>query len=76
LWSHRLPIITVLAVAFAIGSGLAGLWISGRWNVAAGASISLTATAVLLVSWLCVRLRALPARLPAAVAGRADVVRT
>ncbi|MEU8238877.1 metal ABC transporter permease [Actinoplanes missouriensis] len=52
LWSDRLPVITALAVVFAIGSGLIGLYASARWNVAAGASISLTATAVLAVSWL------------------------
>jgi ABC-type Mn2+/Zn2+ transport system permease subunit len=58
LWSDRVPVITALSVAFAVGSGLFGLWLSSRWNVAAGASISLTATAVLAVSWLGVRLRA------------------
>ncbi|MBM2614846.1 metal ABC transporter permease [Actinoplanes sp. LDG1-06] len=59
LWSDRLPLITALAVVFGVGSGLAGLWMSGQWNVAAGAAISLTATGVLLVSWLCTRLRTL-----------------
>ncbi|MFF0380728.1 metal ABC transporter permease [Actinoplanes missouriensis] len=52
LWSDRLPVITALAVVFAIGSGMIGLYASARWNVAAGASISLTATALLAVSWL------------------------
>ena len=52
LWSDRMPVVTALAVTFAVGSGLAGLWISSRWDVAAGASIALTATAVLAVSWL------------------------
>ena len=56
LWSQRLPVITVLAVVFAVGSGLAGLYASSRWNVAAGAAISLAATAVLFVSWVLVRL--------------------
>jgi ABC-type Mn2+/Zn2+ transport system permease subunit len=61
LWSDRLPVITALAVVFAVTSGLAGLWISARCNVAAGASISLVATAVLAVSGL----RPLPARITA-----------
>ena len=62
LWSDRLAVITGLAVVFAVASGLAGLYASGRWNVAAGASISLTATGVLLVSWVAVRLRGLASR--------------
>ncbi|MDY7085045.1 MAG: metal ABC transporter permease [Actinomycetota bacterium] len=66
MWSDRLPVITVLAVFFAVGSGLLGLWISTRWNVATGASISLTATAVLALSWLPARLRALRHRLTVA----------
>jgi ABC-type Mn2+/Zn2+ transport system permease subunit len=66
LWSDRMPVITTLAVVFAVGSGLAGLWISARWNVAAGASISLVATAVLAVSGL----RLLPARIATAPANR------
>lgn len=57
LWSERLPAITALAVLFGVGSGLAGLWVSARWDVAAGASISLTATAVLFVSWAGTRYR-------------------
>jgi ABC-type Mn2+/Zn2+ transport system permease subunit len=57
LWSGRLGPMTALSVVFAVVSGLAGLWISSRWNVAAGASISLTATAVLVVSWTMVRVR-------------------
>jgi ABC-type Mn2+/Zn2+ transport system permease subunit len=74
LWSDRLPVITAVAVMFAVASGLAGLWISSRWNVAAGASISLTATAVLGVSWPLARLRAIPARIAAATAGRTRMV--
>jgi ABC-type Mn2+/Zn2+ transport system permease subunit len=54
LWSDRLPVATAVAIALAIGSGLAGLYASSRWNVAAGASISLAATALLGVSW-CLR---------------------
>lgn len=51
LWSDRLAVATVLAVVFGVVSGLAGLYASSRWNVAAGASISLAATAVLVASW-------------------------
>lgn len=72
LWSDRSAVITALAVAFAVGSGLIGLWISHRWNLAAGASISLTATAVLLISWLPARLRAVRRRLPVVAAGRTE----
>ena len=56
LWSDRLPVMTGLAVLFAVGSGLTGLYVSSRWDLAAGASISLTATGVLLVSWVALRL--------------------
>jgi ABC-type Mn2+/Zn2+ transport system permease subunit len=57
LWSARLPVITALAVVFAVAAGLAGLYASNRWNVAAGASIALSATAILLVSSLAARVR-------------------
>jgi ABC-type Mn2+/Zn2+ transport system permease subunit len=57
LWSTRLPVITGLAVIFGVTSGLAGLYASSRWNVAAGASIALTATAILAVSSMLSRLR-------------------
>jgi ABC-type Mn2+/Zn2+ transport system permease subunit len=57
LWSDRLPVATALATVFAIGSGLVGLYVSSRWNVAAGASISLAATAVLMLSWALQRTR-------------------
>ncbi|MCY1145481.1 metal ABC transporter permease [Actinoplanes sp. Pm04-4] len=66
LWTDRLWPMTALSVALAVGSGLAGLWVSSRWNVAAGASISLVATALLACSWLAARIRLLPARLAAA----------
>jgi ABC-type Mn2+/Zn2+ transport system permease subunit len=49
-WSARLPVITALTVVFAIASGLGGLYASNLWNVAAGASISLTAATILLIS--------------------------
>jgi ABC-type Mn2+/Zn2+ transport system permease subunit len=63
MWSHRLPAITALAMAFGVLSGLGGLYVSSRWNLAAGASITLVATASLLLSSLLVRIpgRAVPA---------------
>jgi ABC-type Mn2+/Zn2+ transport system permease subunit len=57
MWSGRLPTITALAMAFGVLSGLGGLYVSGRWNLAAGASITLVATATLLLSSLLVRMR-------------------
>ncbi|MBB2948306.1 ABC-type Mn2+/Zn2+ transport system permease subunit [Actinoplanes lutulentus] len=51
LWTDRLPLLTTLAMLLAVASGLAGLAVSAQWNVAAGASISLSATLALLVSW-------------------------
>lgn len=71
LWSDRLAVVNAVAVLLAVGSGLAGLWISGRWDVAAGASISLTATALLGLSFSArwARRRFRPAA-PAAASGR------
>ncbi|BCY08566.1 metal ABC transporter permease [Actinoplanes sp. L3-i22] len=51
MWSDRMTVISAVAVLLAVTSGLLGLYASTRWNVAAGAAISLTATGVLLVSW-------------------------
>ena len=50
LWSARLAVATALAVVFAVAGGLGGLYFSYRWDVAAGASIALTATGILVVS--------------------------
>ncbi|WP_328467780.1 metal ABC transporter permease [Actinoplanes sp. NBC_00393] len=50
LWSTRVSVITGLAVVFAVTSGLAGLFASARWDLAAGASIALAATGTLVVS--------------------------
>jgi ABC-type Mn2+/Zn2+ transport system permease subunit len=61
LWSDRLAVITGLAVVLGAGSGLAGLYASSRWNLAAGAAIILAATAVLLLSFLLTRLKRVPA---------------
>ncbi len=49
-WSDRRPVITLLAVVFAVGGGLFGLYASSRWNVAAGAAIALTVTGILVLS--------------------------
>jgi ABC-type Mn2+/Zn2+ transport system permease subunit len=50
LWSDRLAVVTALAMLFGVVSGIAGLLLSDRYNVAAGAAITLTATAILLIS--------------------------
>jgi len=63
LWSTRLSVITALAVTFGIISGLGGLYASSRWNIAAGASITLTATAILALSTMLSR--SVKARVPA-----------
>jgi ABC-type Mn2+/Zn2+ transport system permease subunit len=66
LWSTRLSVVTALAVTFGILSGLGGLYASSRWNVAAGASITLTATALLAMSTVLSRLaRSHPRVVPA-----------
>ncbi|MET0496256.1 MAG: metal ABC transporter permease [Actinoplanes sp.] len=63
LWSGRPATVTGLAVLFGVISGLGGLAASSRWNVAAGAAVTLVATTILLVSALLVRVRGLvPAR--------------
>ena len=55
-WSTRLGVITGLAVTFGVISGLTGLYASSRWNIAAGASITLTATTILAASTVLSRL--------------------
>jgi ABC-type Mn2+/Zn2+ transport system permease subunit len=52
LWSNRLAVVTALAMLFGVASGIGGLLLSDRYNVAAGAAITLTATAILLMSSL------------------------
>jgi len=73
LLTDRLALLTPLSIAFGIGSGAAGLAVSTRWNVAAGAAITLSATAILLaaLAWNRARRpgRAAPAR-PASAAPR------
>ncbi len=56
LWTGRLAALTPLAMAFGMLSGVAGLAVSSRWNVAAGAAITLAATALLLGSLAATRL--------------------
>ena len=57
LWSTRLPVITALAVVFGAAGGLGGLYASSRFDVAAGASITLAATGILVLSALLSRAR-------------------
>jgi ABC-type Mn2+/Zn2+ transport system permease subunit len=56
-------VITALAVVFGAAAGLGGLYASNRWNVAAGAGITLAATGILMLSSLMSRARR--ARIPA-----------
>lgn len=56
LWSTRLRTVTALAVTFGVAGGLGGLLASSRWNIAAGACITLSATAILAVSAVLSRL--------------------
>ncbi len=65
LWSDRLAVITPLAVAFGVLSGVAGLYASDRWNVAAGGAITLAATAILLLSLALTRVSIRPKAVPA-----------
>jgi ABC-type Mn2+/Zn2+ transport system permease subunit len=58
LWSGRLAVVTVLAVVFGGAGGLCGLLLSGRYDIAAGASITLVATAILVLSLLLTRVLA------------------
>jgi ABC-type Mn2+/Zn2+ transport system permease subunit len=58
LWTGRLALLTPLAMGFGVLSGAAGLAVSARWNIAAGAAITLSATAILLVSLAATRNRA------------------
>jgi ABC-type Mn2+/Zn2+ transport system permease subunit len=51
-WSDRIGVVTILAVAVGTVSGVGGLAVSSRYDVAAGASITLTATGLLVLSLL------------------------
>jgi ABC-type Mn2+/Zn2+ transport system permease subunit len=59
-WSGRPAVVTAVAVAFGMLSGVTGLLASSRWNVAAGGAITLSATMILLLSWVATRLRLRP----------------
>ncbi|MFK3985355.1 metal ABC transporter permease [Micromonospora sp. NPDC050397] len=51
-WSDRVGVVTGLAMAFGGLSGVVGLLVSSAYDVAAGASITLAATAILILSLL------------------------
>jgi len=52
LLTRRLPIMMVLAVSIAALSGVVGLYLSYYFNIASGAAIVLTCTAIFLLTWL------------------------
>lgn len=52
LLTRRLPIMMVLAAAIASLSGVTGLYISYYANIASGAAIVLTTTALFILAWL------------------------
>jgi ABC-type Mn2+/Zn2+ transport system permease subunit len=52
LWTDRVASMSVLATAIGLGCGLGGLWLSARFDVAAGGAISLLAAAVFVASLL------------------------
>jgi manganese/iron transport system permease protein len=52
LWTDRVGIAMAVSAALGASSGVAGLWISHRFDVAAGAAIALVAAGVFAVAWL------------------------
>ena len=52
LWTDRVAVMHAIAIVVAVGSGLAGLALSQRYNVAAGGAISLVAVGAFAISWL------------------------
>lgn len=58
LLTARLSVLTPLAMTLGAAGGVLGLAVSTRWNVAAGAAITLSATAILLAALLWRRWRA------------------
>jgi ABC-type Mn2+/Zn2+ transport system permease subunit len=52
LWTDRIATMHAIAIALAIGSGLAGLALSNVYDIAAGGAITLVATAAFVISWL------------------------
>jgi ABC-type Mn2+/Zn2+ transport system permease subunit len=75
LWSDRLAVITPLAMVLGVLSGLLGLGASVRYDVAAGAAITLVATAILVLSLLLTRAPALLRGARPSGPGRASRVR-
>jgi len=57
LLTDRLALLTPFAIALGMASGVVGLAVSTRWNVAAGAAITLSATSMLLVALAWRRIR-------------------
>jgi manganese/iron transport system permease protein len=52
LLTHRLPVMMALAAGIGAVSGVAGLYLSYHLNVASGAAIVLTCTALFALAWL------------------------
>jgi manganese/iron transport system permease protein len=52
LLTRRLPAMMLIAAAIGAFSGVAGVYVSYYWNVAAGPAVVLTATAVFLLVFI------------------------
>jgi manganese/iron transport system permease protein len=52
LWTDRVGLAMVLAAGLGAASGVVGLWVSHRFDVAAGAAIALVAAAVFALAWV------------------------
>jgi len=52
LWTDRVGLAMVLAAVLGAASGVTGLWVSHRFDVAAGAAIALVAAAVFGLAWV------------------------
>lgn len=63
LWTDRVGTAMVVAAGLGAASGVVGLWVSHRFNVAAGASIALVAAGVFVLAWLSSPSSGLVARL-------------
>jgi len=57
LLTRRLPVMMALAALFASFSGVLGLYLSYYFNIASGAAIVLTATAIFALIWAGTALR-------------------
>ena len=51
LWTDRVGVAMALAAVLGAASGVAGLWVSHRFDVAAGAAIALVAAGVFALAW-------------------------